>query len=132
MRHSTFIYLLMPFVIYPLQGCGRSNLDGGVPQNIKFQTDYQAVFLDNGQHFIGKLEGMGTEYPVLKEVFYIKNQVNPETKEATSILVKRGQEWHSPELMYINEKHILVIEPVAKDSKMAQLIVEANAQKTGR
>lgn len=113
-------------------GCTKPGKSAESGSTLKFTTDYQAVFLDNGQNFIGKLEGMGTEYPVLKEVFYIKNQVNPETKEVTSILVKRGQEWHSPELMHINARHILVIEPVAKDSKMAQLIVEANAQKTGK
>ena len=37
--------------------------------NTKLTTEYQAVLLSNGQAYFGKLEGVGSPYPVLKDVF---------------------------------------------------------------
>jgi hypothetical protein len=90
----------------------------------KFETAYQAVLLDNGQVYYGKLERARSEYPVLTDVYYVQNQVNPQTKEVTNILVRRGNEWHAPDRMYLNARHIVLIEPVGANSKVAQLIAE--------
>jgi len=65
-------------------------------------------------------------------VFYIQREVNRETNEVKNILVKRGSEWHGPEYMVINAQHIVVIEPVAANSRVAQLIKEAKAQGIGQ
>jgi hypothetical protein len=97
---------------------------------ITITTEYQAIFLDNGQAFFGKLENADGPYPLLKDVFYIQQQVNKDTKEVKNILIKRGNEWHGPDRMYINSKHIVLIEPVGQNSKVAQLIKDAKAQKT--
>jgi len=98
-------------------GCGGSDL--------KFSTEYQAVFLDNGQVFFGKLSDTGSHYLTLRDVFYVQSMVEQENKKTANILVKRGSEWHSPDFMRINTKHVLVIEPVGPDSRVAQLIREA-------
>ncbi len=60
----------------------------------------------------------------LRDVFYIKREASPDKKEVKSILVKRGSEWHAPDYMRINTRHILFIEPVAPDSQVALLIRE--------
>lgn len=60
----------------------------------------------------------------LRDVFYIKREASPDKKEVKSILVKRGSEWHAPDFMRINTRHILFIEPVAPDSQVALLIRE--------
>lgn len=115
---------IMPF----LCGCERTSQ----PQTqIDMKSEYQAVFLSNGQTFIGKLTGAGSDYPLLSNVFYIQSQADKETGQVTNILVKRGKEWHSPEFMYINARHILAIEPVKSDSQVAKLIREANGTKEG-
>jgi hypothetical protein len=104
----------------------------GTPdQKLIFSTEYQAVFLDNGQVFYGKLENAGSAYPSLKDAFYLQTQTNPETKEVRTILIKRGSEWHGPDMMYINARHIVAMEPVSASSRVAQLIKEAKAQKAG-
>lgn len=108
-----------------LTGCNRQG--GG--ENMTFSTEYQAVFMENGQVFFGKLENMGSAYPLLKNVFYIRQQVNPETKEVKQVLIRRGNELHRPNQMYINASHIAIIEPVSADSQVAKLIKEAEAQK---
>jgi hypothetical protein len=85
----------------------------------------RAVLLTNGQVFFGKLEGLGTAYPVLREVYYIRTVPgSTDNTKATNVLVRRGQEWHAPDFMVINADHIMLVEPVTKDSRVAHLIAE--------
>jgi hypothetical protein len=93
---------------------------------VEFSTPYQAVLLSNGFVYYGKLHGYGTARPVMTEVFYIVSQTNPETKQATNVLVKRGKELHSPDRMYLNPNQILFVEPVGTNSRVAELIAEAS------
>ena len=88
-------------------------------------TPYQAVLMANGSAFFGKLENAGSPFPVLREVYYIRSQVNQETKEVKNALIKRGNEWHAPDSMTLNARHIMLIEPVKPDSQLAKLIEEA-------
>ena len=87
-------------------------------------TPYQAVILTNGQTLFGRLEKAGSAYPRLSDVFYIQNQVNPETKQVSMSLVKRGKEWHEPDYTTVNAAHILFIEPVKPESRLGKLIAE--------
>ncbi len=93
---------------------------------VTFTTPYQAVLLTNGTAYFGKLEGYGTPRPVLSEVYYIVTQNNPETKQSSNVLVKRGKELHEPDRMYLNPNQILCVEPVGEKSKVAQLIAQAH------
>ncbi len=120
-RHRRVIrwHILLFFCLLPalLSACDRGDL--------KFPTEYQAIFLDNGQVLFGRLTEDGSSYLRLRDVFYIKREVSPDKKEVKNILVKRGSEWHAPDFMRINSRHILFIEPVAPDSQVALLIREA-------
>jgi hypothetical protein len=100
------------------------NTGPGAP--VAFSTPYQAVVLVNGAAYYGKLEGYGTPRPVLTEVYYIVTQTNPETKQSSNVLVKRGKELHEPDRMYLNPGQILFVEPVGEKSKVAQLIAQAH------
>lgn len=93
---------------------------------VVFTTPYQAVMLMNGSAYFGKLEGYGTPRPVLTDVYYIVTQTNPETKQSTNVLVKRGKELHEPDRMYLSPNQILCVEPVGEKSKVAQLIAQAH------
>ena len=120
-RHRRFLrwHTLLFFFLLPalLAACSSSDL--------KFPTEYQAIFLDNGQVFFGRLTDDGSSYVTLRDVFYIKQQASPDKKEVKNVLVKRGSEWHAPDFMRINSRHIVFIEPVAPDSQVALLIREA-------
>jgi hypothetical protein len=110
-------------------GCARK-----VDQTIKIDSEYIAIFLENGQVYFGKLEQQGPAYLLLTDVFYVQRQVfqdkaDPEKKEVKSTLIRRGNEWHAPDRMYINTSHVVVIEPVSDNSRVAQLIKEAKAQR---
>jgi len=95
--------------------------------HVKFHTEYQAVLLPNGSVYFGKLDGYGGPHPVLTEVYYIVSQTNPQTKQATNVLVKRGKELHGPDRMYLNPQQILFVEPVGPRSKVADLIQQSKA-----
>ena len=95
---------------------------------IKFETPYQAVLLANGQAYFGRLENIGSSYPVLKDVYYVQTQVHPETKQVTNTLVRRGGELHGPDRMVLNASQIVLIEPVSENSQIAKLIAELKKQ----
>jgi hypothetical protein len=86
---------------------------------------FYAVVLNNNSVYFGKLQGLGSAFPVLTEVYYIQSNTNPETKAVSNVLVKRGKELHGPDRMVINEKSIVFVEPVGPDSKVDQLIKDS-------
>jgi hypothetical protein len=95
---------------------------------ITFSTPYQAVLLTNNSVYFGKLAGYGTPNPVLTDVFYVLSKTDPTTKQVQNVLVKRGKELHGPDRMYLSANSIVFVEPVGTDSKVAQLITEAEKQ----
>jgi hypothetical protein len=109
---------LLVLLAFGLIACGRGHYRKGP----EIQTPYAAVLLDNGQVYYGKLANAGSKFPELTDVYYIQSQVNQETKAVTNILVRRGNEWHGPDRMFLNERHIVLMEPVGTNSKVAELI----------
>ena len=104
--------------LFALTACGWGHHRRGP----EISTPYSAVLLDNGQVYYGKLANAGSRFPELTDVYYIQSQVNQETKAVTNILVRRGSEFHGPDRMFLNERHIIMIEPVGTSSKVAELI----------
>ena len=82
--------------------------------------------LSNGAVYYGKLADYGSRTPTLTDIFYIISKTDPTTKQVSNVLVKRGKELHGPDRMYLNASQIIFVEPVGPDSKVAQLINEAN------
>jgi hypothetical protein len=98
----------------------RPKIDIRTPYQIN--TPYQAVLLSNGSAYFGKLEGLGTPYPVLHDVYYVQSVKDAKTKAVSNILVKRGNEWHEPDRMVLNARMIVLVEPVNPASRVAHLI----------
>jgi hypothetical protein len=95
---------------------------------VSMTTPYQAVLLTNGSAYFGHLEGLGNAFPVLTDVFYVQSSQDPQTKQVSNILVKRGKEWHAPDRMILNSNMIVLVEPVNPASRVAQLIAQAKNQ----
>jgi hypothetical protein len=113
--------LFVCVLVLALAGCRRVSTAAG---NIQ-KDQFYAVLLNGGQVYFGKLDGLGTQYPVLTEVFYVQSRQDPDTKQVSNILVKRGKEWHAPDRMIVNSSQIVLIEPVTPGSRVAQLIAQA-------
>ncbi len=95
---------------------------------LHFETPYQGVLLDNGQFLYGKLEQVTSDFPILTDVYYVQQTMDPQTKEVKSVLVRRGGEWHAPPRTFLNMRHVVMIEPVGHGSKVEQLISELKAK----
>lgn len=94
----------------------------------QFNTPFQAVLLDNGQVYYGKITGLGTPYPKMTDVYYIVNTENPKTKQVRHVLVKRGKELHAPTETFLDARHIIMIEDVGTNSEVARLIAQSASQ----
>lgn len=93
-----------------------------------FNTPFQAVLLDNGQVYYGKLSGLGTGFPKMTDVYYIIRTEDAATKQYKNVLVKRGKELHAPTETFFASRHIVMIEPVGVNSEVAKLIQESESQ----
>ena len=92
---------------------------------------YQAVFLDNGQVYFGRLQDRDGDFFRLTDVYYLEFRENPQsgeaspTPDANASLIKLGSELHGPEdAMDINREHILFVEELKGDSKVSKAISE--------
>ena len=65
---------------------------------------------------------------MLRDVYYVQSATDPQTKQVSNILVKRGKEWHAPDRMILNSNMIVLVEPVNPTSRVAQLITQAKNQ----
>ena len=98
-------------------------------------SEYQAVFLTNNQVYFGKLSKLGSDFPILKDVYYLRlaqplqpqDIRNPSQPQLN--LVKLGNELHGPEdEMQINRDQITFVENLRADSRIVQAIIDFQAQ----
>ena len=106
-------------------GCRNAATKTGAPS---FDTQYQAVLLDTGLVYYGKISGLDTDYPILRDVYYVQQTTDPQTKQVNTVLIRRGNEWHGPTMTVLNSRHIVLVEPVGANSKVAQLIAQEQAK----
>lgn len=93
---------------------------------------YQAVFLDNGQVYFGKLDRLNNPYVELTDIYYLQvdQQVQPDQSDQDApqqqiSLAKLGNELHGPEdKMFINPGKIVFWENLKTDGQVTQAIIE--------
>jgi len=104
--------------------------------NRNASSNWQAVFLDNGQVYFGHMKGQNSQYVTLTNIYYL--QVSPSQGSQTSTssttstdanqqltLVKLGNELHGPtDEMAVNRDHVTFIETMKSDSKVVSAINE--------
>jgi len=111
---------------------GVQTFRGSAPaaEKLEFKTAYQAVLLNNGLAYFGKVESQTSKFLTLSDVYYIRSGANKgaDPKAQQNVLVKRGKEWHEPDRMTINLQSIVFIEPVAPASTVGKLIDQSKAK----
>ncbi|MFW0862563.1 MAG: hypothetical protein ACKKL6_03165 [Candidatus Komeilibacteria bacterium] len=97
-------------------------------------TDWQAVFLTNGQVYFGKIQSYNSNFVQLEDIYYLQVVQAPlqQTQEGAATqtqgqnelsLVKLGNELHGPQdAMKINADHVLFTEKLKSDSKVVDAI----------
>ncbi len=96
-------------------------------------SEMQAVFMNGGQVYFGKVTSLNRQYMTLRDIYYLRvNQaVQPkgEQKANDISLVKLGCELHGPEdLMVINREQIIFWENLKEDGKVAQAVAQFKSQ----
>ncbi|MBI2474955.1 hypothetical protein HYV69_00840 [Candidatus Uhrbacteria bacterium] len=92
--------------------------------------EYQAVFLDNGQVYFGKLKKSGEDFYELTDVFYLQTGAVGIDQASNLSLAKLGNEAHGPEdKMQINKDHVLFIEDMKSESKVVKAIQDYYSKK---
>jgi hypothetical protein len=86
---------------------------------------YQAVFLNNGQVYFGKLHGYYGAHPYMTDVYYFQAnaQTGKDNGNSDQLLVKLGQEVHAPEnKLLLNKDAIIFVENLTEKSKVLDAI----------
>lgn len=106
---------------------------GGGPNEDKYldKNKLQAVFLNNGQIYFGKISTLNEKFARMTQIYYLRQNpvVQPEGKQqqnqSTLELVKLGCEVHGPDdEMIISREQISYWENLKNDSLMAQKVNE--------
>lgn len=92
-------------------------------------SKYQAVFLNGGQVYFGKVTTTNNEFMKLNDIYYLRvnQQVQPngQTTNGDVQLVKLGCELHGPQdQMVINRDQIIFWENLKDDGQVAQAVAK--------
>lgn len=91
-------------------------------QRVELEEEYHAVVLDNNSVYFARVENFGSSHLVLRDVYYLQSQPGGEGQSASNVLVRRGREWHGPNRMIVDARHVVFLEPVTAGSRVAELI----------
>ncbi len=97
-------------------------------------SQYQAVFLNGGQVYFGKITSLNNRYLALNNIYYLRvNQaVQPNDAKAANSdvsLVKLGCELHGPQdQMLINTDQVIFWENLKTDGQVAKAVAEYQKQ----
>ena len=104
---------------------------GGTKSESSFVKEgkYQAVFLNGGQVYFGKIDQFNSKYLSLKDIYYLRvnQQVQPGTQQTTQdiSLAKLGNELHGPDdEMFINRSEVQFWENLKDDGQVVKAITE--------
>lgn len=141
-RPSRLPWVILAIVVIVLVVLGvlfRDKLGMGAKKDSNV-SDYEAVFLTNGQVYFGKLTGRSDAYITLKDIYYLQvNQAlqsggtqTQANQQPELSLVKLGNELHGPvDEMKINRDQVLFYEQLKNDGKVVQAIKEYQKNPNG-
>jgi hypothetical protein len=87
------------------------------------RSEYQAVFLTNGQVFFGKLTVPGGDYYDLHHVYYLASGARGKTGQGSLTIQKLTNDIHGPEdLVVLNQRQVLYVENLRPNGRAAQIL----------
>lgn len=108
-------------------------LGGGVNESKYVKAkQFQAVFLNNGQVYFGRITNLSDKFARITDIFYLQNQSTQSQKKQDDdsvTLRKLGCELHGPnDEMLINRDQLIFWENLKDDSAVVKKIAEFKQQ----
>lgn len=134
------LLILVAAVIYLLPSVGVDLTGVTQPTTTTYSKgDWQAIFLDNGQVYFGKVENDTTDPVILNEIYYLQviqplqqveeGQTPARPAQPQLSLVKLGNELHAPvDSMRINRSHIIFVEDLKPEGRVVGAIMDYKNQ----
>ena len=124
------VIVLIVIIVLAVLAAGLYYLKGN--SSLIDESKYQAVYFENNLMYYGKLQDIGDDKLILRDVYYLQTKpgVDIEKKQDAPnaddfVLNKRGGEIHGPEDgMIINKDQVLYIENLKFDSAVSKAIAE--------
>jgi hypothetical protein len=88
-------------------------------------TPYQAVQLTNGTVLYGRIDHLGSDHPILRDVFSVRQELDSQTQKQRHVLVRRADGHNGADHMIFPVTSIVFVEPVRADSTVGSLIERA-------
>ena len=88
---------------------------------------WQAVFLDNGQVYFGKIKSISKSDLDLTDIYYLNKDENvqPGNISPDMHLIKLGEEVHGPkDVMTVSRSHIMFSEQLKDNSSVVEAIMD--------
>jgi hypothetical protein len=88
------------------------------------RSQYQAVFLANGQTYFGRYYDRFGAYAKIADVYYLQQSTSADPAATSDTrIIRRGQELHAPDpRMLIPKSQILFVEDLTDASPIAQFM----------
>ncbi len=139
MRILSVVLLVLSALIVGLVALYLATGDTSGEQKYVDKNKYQAVFLNGGQVYFGKIRTLNTKYVTLDNIYYLRvnQQVQPNQSSSSTAaqdvsLAKLGCELHGPtDAMVINREQVLFWENLKDDGQVVTAVkkfVEANPE----
>lgn len=133
------LLLIVVFVVVYLLTGMKQEGSGAVSYE---KGDWQAVFLDNGQVYFGKVDNDMSDPVIVKEIYYLQvvqplqqveeGQTPAQPQQPQLSLVKLGNELHGPtDAMRLNRAHVLFVEDLKPESRVVEAITNYKSQQSG-
>ena len=124
---AVLVAILLVFVALTIYSSNKNSEEGFVDN-----SRLQAVFLNTGQVYFGKIKTLNSKYFVVKDIYYLQTSSAGTTTAAsnTSVsLVKLGCELHQPfDQMVINASQVTFWENLKSDGQVAKAVTTFQKQ----
>ncbi len=133
---AKFGFLLLIVALVVLALVSLMTYKGGTTEaKLVDETKYQAVFLNGGQVYFGKVADLNNKYVEVNNVYYLRvnQQVQPDANAQNApndiSLVKLGCELHGPtDQMVINREQVIFWENLKDDGQVTKAIKQYQEQ----
>lgn len=117
--------LIVALTIYAFVVGGKDSSDS----KYVAENNYQAVFLNGGQVYFGRISKLNDKSMILNDIYYLRvnQQVQPGQQASNNdvSLIKLGCELHGPQdQMVINQEQVVFWENLKSDGQVAKAITQ--------